>query len=140
MRRAWISSSSPWASTSDQKGGRATAVMYRCNVTGGGDVRRPGLSSKPIDNIGKGGRDLGIWTATGRCPVIAIIGGGFSGTLTAVQLLRRAEAGTRILLIERSGDFGPGVAYATPDDRHALNVPAARMSALPGEPGDLVAW
>ena len=77
---------------------------------------------------------------TGRCPVIAIIGGGFCGTLTAVHLLRRAEPGTRILLIERSGDFGPGVAYATRDDRHVLNVPAARMSAVSAEPDDLVQW
>jgi len=76
----------------------------------------------------------------GRCPVIAIIGGGFCGTLTAVQLLRQAGPGTRILLIERSGDFGPGVAYATRDDRHVLNVPAARMSAFAAEPDDLVEW
>ena len=72
--------------------------------------------------------------------MVAIVGGGFSGTLTAVQLLRRAAPGTRVLLIERSGDFGPGVAYATGDDRHVLNVPAARMSACADEPGDLVAW
>jgi uncharacterized NAD(P)/FAD-binding protein YdhS len=83
---------------------------------------------------------LGIWTVTGRCPVIAIIGGGFSGTLTAVHLLRHAAPGTRILLIERSGDVGPGVAYATHDVRHLLNVPAARMSAVAGEPDDLVRW
>ena len=71
---------------------------------------------------------------------MAVVGGGFSGTLTAVQLLRRAEPGTRVLLIERSGDFGPGVAYGTPDDRHVLNVPAARMSACADEPDDLVGW
>ena len=77
---------------------------------------------------------------SGRCPVVAVVGGGFSGTLTAVQLLRRAAPGTRVLLIERSGDFGPGVAYGTPDDRHVLNVPAARMSACADEPDDLVGW
>jgi len=77
---------------------------------------------------------------SGRCPVIAIVGGGFCGTLTAVHLLRRAAPGTRILLIERSGDFGPGVAYGTRDDRHVLNVPAARMSAFGAEPDDLVDW
>ena len=99
------------------------------------------MSSKSIDNLGKGGRDLQVSAAVaGRCPVIAIIGGGFCGTLTAVQLLRRAGPGTRILLIERSGDFGPGVAYSTRDDRHVLNVPAARMSAFTAAPGDLVEW
>jgi len=71
---------------------------------------------------------------------VAIIGGGFCGTLTAVHLLRRAAPGTRVLLMERSGDFGPGVAYGTCDDRHVLNVPAARMSALPEAPDDLVDW
>ena len=76
----------------------------------------------------------------GRCPVIAIVGGGFCGTLTAVHLLRRAEPGSRILLIERSGDFGPGVAYATGDDRHRLNVPAARMSAYEDVPDDFSEW
>src|SRR5688500_11632063 len=60
--------------------------------------------------------------------------------MTALQLLRHAAPDTRILLIERSGDVGPGVAYSTPDDRHVLNVPAARMSALAGEPDDLVRW
>ena len=71
---------------------------------------------------------------------MAVVGGGFSGTLTAVQLLRRADPGTRVLLIERGGDFGPGVAYGTPDDRHVLNVPAARMSACADEPDDLIGW
>ena len=77
---------------------------------------------------------------TGRCPVIAIIGGGFCGTLTAVHLLRRAAAGTRIVLIDAGGDFGPGTAYATCDDRHLLNVPAARMSAYGDEPDDFSEW
>ena len=75
-----------------------------------------------------------------RCPVIAIIGGGFCGTLTAVHLLRRGEPGARIVLIERGGECGPGVAYATRDDRHLLNVPAARMSALADEPDDFSEW
>ena len=95
------------------------------------------MSSELIDNSVKSGGDLRV---SGRCPVVAVVGGGFSGTLTAVQLLRRAAAGTRVLLIERSGDFGPGVAYGTPDDRHVLNVPAARMSACADEPDDLVGW
>ena len=95
------------------------------------------MSSELIDNSVKSGGDLRV---SGRCPVVAVVGGGFSGTLTAVQLLRRAAPGTRVLLIERSGDFGPGVAYGTPDDRHVLNVPAARMSACADEPDDLVGW
>jgi uncharacterized NAD(P)/FAD-binding protein YdhS len=75
-----------------------------------------------------------------RCPVIAVIGGGFCGTVTAVHVLRRAAPGTRVLVIERTGDIGPGRAYATADDRHLLNVPAARMSAFGDAPEDFVEW
>jgi len=71
---------------------------------------------------------------------LAIIGGGFSGTLVAVHLLRRAPAGTRIVLIERRLSVGRGVAYGTECEQHLLNVPAARMSALPDEPEHFLAW
>jgi uncharacterized NAD(P)/FAD-binding protein YdhS len=63
---------------------------------------------------------------------IAIIGAGFSGTALAVQLLRRD--GGPVALIERSGAFGPGLAYGTRSDRHLLNVPSGRMSLLPDQP------
>jgi uncharacterized NAD(P)/FAD-binding protein YdhS len=75
-----------------------------------------------------------------RCPGVAIIGGGFSGTLVAVRLLRAASGPLRVMLIERSGDWGPGAAYSTRDDAHVLNVPAARMSAFGSAPGDFCAW
>jgi uncharacterized NAD(P)/FAD-binding protein YdhS len=45
-----------------------------------------------------------------------------------------------VVLIERTGDFGPGIAYRTTDARHRLNVPAGRMSAFPDQPDDFVAW
>ena len=44
---------------------------------------------------------------------IAIIGGGFSGSLLAVHLLRSSTPADRILLIERNAAFGRGIAYAT---------------------------
>jgi uncharacterized NAD(P)/FAD-binding protein YdhS len=71
---------------------------------------------------------------------VAIVGGGASGTLLAVQLLRRAERPGRLLLLDRSGDFGLGVAYRTEEPLHLLNVPAARMSALPDEEGHFLDW
>ncbi|MET0370706.1 MAG: FAD-dependent oxidoreductase [Sphingobium sp.] len=41
---------------------------------------------------------------------VAIVGGGFSGTLLAINLLRHGEA--RVTLIERRGDrLGRGLAY-----------------------------
>jgi len=66
-----------------------------------------------------------------RAPrTIAIVGAGFSGTLVAVNLLRRPPVeSTRIVLIERAPTVGCGVAYARHDYRYILNVPASRMSA-----------
>ncbi|MGW7456187.1 FAD/NAD(P)-binding protein [Streptomyces sp. NPDC054797] len=52
------------------------------------------------------------------------------------------RAGTRmsIDLIDPAPRSGPGLAYATEDPRHLLNVPAGRMSALPDDPDDFVRW
>lgn len=68
---------------------------------------------------------------------IAIVGGGFSGTVLAVNLLRSAaHTPTRVLLIEREHDVGCGLAY----ENHALharlllNVTAGRMSATSAAP------
>ncbi len=70
---------------------------------------------------------------------LAIIGAGFSGTLTAVQALRQAQPGQlRVVLIERRARFARGLAYHTWDDNLLLNVPAGNMSALAGEPGHFV--
>jgi uncharacterized NAD(P)/FAD-binding protein YdhS len=71
---------------------------------------------------------------------VAIVGGGASGTLLAIQLLRKAPPGWRLLLVDRSGDFARGIAYRTQEPSHLLNVPAARMSALPDEEGHFLAW
>jgi uncharacterized NAD(P)/FAD-binding protein YdhS len=65
----------------------------------------------------------------GRVPV-AIVGGGFSGTILAAQLARR---GLGSLLIDGSGRIGKGVAYSTAEPAHLLNVPAEGMSAWSGE-------
>jgi uncharacterized NAD(P)/FAD-binding protein YdhS len=68
---------------------------------------------------------------------VAIVGGGFSGAMLAARL---AEAGVASTLIDRSGDFGLGVAYSTGFDGHLLNVRANRMSAVEGQPDDFVRW
>lgn len=67
-----------------------------------------------------------------------IIGSGFSGTLAAVHLLRDPAA--KVTIIERSGRFGPGLAYGTNLSTHALNVPAGNMSALDSDPGHFLRW
>ncbi|WP_258079442.1 FAD/NAD(P)-binding protein, partial [Xanthomonas arboricola] len=70
--------------------------------------------------------------------VIAIVGGGASGVLVALQLLRQAVAPVQIVLIEPHAVLGEGVAYSTARPEHLLNVPAARMSALVEAPQDFV--
>ena len=74
-------------------------------------------------------------TGDGR---IAIIGGGFSGTALAIQLLNRG--GGPVALIERSGVFGPGLAYGTRCERHLLNVRSGRMSLFPDAPDHFTGW
>jgi len=70
---------------------------------------------------------------------IVIIGGGFSGTVLAANLLHRPPAvPTRIVLVERGPRIGGGVAYGPAAYPYLLNVPAARMSATSYEPGHLV--
>jgi uncharacterized NAD(P)/FAD-binding protein YdhS len=75
-----------------------------------------------------------------KLPVVAIVGGGCAGTLVASNLLRRFDGRLRVVMIERSGRFGPGVAYATEDPQHLLNVPAEKMSAFADAPSHFVEW
>jgi uncharacterized NAD(P)/FAD-binding protein YdhS len=64
---------------------------------------------------------------------IVIVGGGFSGTLTAIHLSRRLP-NTPVILIEDTGDAGPGTAYRNTDASAWLNVPASKMSAFLEQP------
>ena len=73
-------------------------------------------------------------------PTIAVIGAGFSGTVLSLRLRAVAPAGTRIVLLERSGRFGPGLAYGAAGPTHLLNAPASRMSALATLPNDFFHW
>ncbi|MBU3716284.1 MAG: hypothetical protein FGM63_04515 [Candidatus Nanopelagicaceae bacterium] len=70
---------------------------------------------------------------------IVIIGGGASGLLVAVNLLRKSES-CQITLVEPNEALGQGVAYSTNDSEHLLNVPAGRMSGLVEEPKSLCEW
>lgn len=73
----------------------------------------------------------------GRIDRIAIVGGGFSGAMLAARL---AERGMSSTLIDRTPDFGLGVAYSTPFEGHLLNVRSGRMSALADQPDHFVRW
>jgi uncharacterized NAD(P)/FAD-binding protein YdhS len=61
---------------------------------------------------------------------VTIIGGGASGTLLAMNLLKHAgDARLEVNLVEKRDTVGRGVAYSTREDVHVLNVPAAKMGA-----------
>jgi uncharacterized NAD(P)/FAD-binding protein YdhS len=69
---------------------------------------------------------------------VVIVGAGLSGVATAAALVARKN-GPSVTLVER-GRFGPGLAYATKDRAHLLNVRAANMSACADKPDDFVHW
>ncbi|SIQ99622.1 Uncharacterized NAD(P)/FAD-binding protein YdhS [Pseudomonas sp. B10] len=70
---------------------------------------------------------------------ILIIGGGLSGTILAVQLLR-LPGQRKILIIEPRAELGRGEAYSAVELGHTLNGNAARMSVDPDNPDDLTQW
>jgi uncharacterized NAD(P)/FAD-binding protein YdhS len=70
---------------------------------------------------------------------VAVVGGGFSGTVLAVQLLRRSP-GLTIGVIDKSSIPGRGLAYSTQYNCHLLNVPAGNMSALQDDPTHFLRW
>lgn len=78
-----------------------------------------------------------------RSPSVAIVGGGASGALAAIHLLRHARARAtpmEVILIDRDGRHALGQAYSTTDPHHLLNTTADKMSALDGDHGHLVRW
>src|SRR5690606_2740695 len=82
---------------------------------------------------------LSPWTcAMPAVRSVAIIGGGFSGALQAINLVR--HDGPKAILIERRPEVGRGIAYSTAPPGHLLNVRAANMSALPDEPDHFLKW
>ncbi|MCB4771229.1 FAD/NAD(P)-binding protein [Ancylobacter sp. Lp-2] len=63
-----------------------------------------------------------------------IVGGGANGTWMGVHLAR-VPGIEEIVLIDRDGRFGRGVAYSATADCHRLNVPAERMGGRDQEDG-----
>jgi uncharacterized NAD(P)/FAD-binding protein YdhS len=80
-------------------------------------------------------------TTTGSS--VAVVGAGAAGALTALRLLDlAAERGQRleVVLVDPAEEAGRGVAYATREPMHLLNVPAGRLSADASDPGQFVRW
>lgn len=77
-------------------------------------------------------------------PTIVIVGGGFSGVMTAIHLMRLSASENlplHLVLVERSAEMlAQGIAYNTRHSAHRLNVPAAKMSAFSQEPDHFYRW
>src|SRR4051812_33974016 len=56
---------------------------------------------------------------------IIIVGGGLSGSLLALRAVEDRD--NKVILVERGGAVGRGVAYGACDHAHLLNVPLFRM-------------
>jgi uncharacterized NAD(P)/FAD-binding protein YdhS len=76
----------------------------------------------------------------GEARHVVVVGGGASGTLTAIQLLRRGGTGLAVTVLEPRAELGRGVAFGTLDPWHRLNVPAVTMTALSEDPDDFCRW
>lgn len=71
---------------------------------------------------------------------VAILGGGYSGVMTAVNLARLSPHPPHITIINEHRPLGRGTAYGTRRPEHLLNVAARNMSAFPDQPDHLLQW
>lgn len=70
-----------------------------------------------------------------------IIGGGATGALLAVNLIRNAgNQPITVNLIEKNSRLARGVAYSTTNEAHLLNVPANKMGAFPDDVEGFYKW
>src|SRR5579862_1955779 len=70
---------------------------------------------------------------------VAIVGGGFSGTMVAAHLARHLDDASSVTVFEPER-LGCGAAYGTPHRQHLLNTRARAMSAFDSDPDHFVRW
>jgi uncharacterized NAD(P)/FAD-binding protein YdhS len=71
---------------------------------------------------------------------VVVIGGGFSGAVTAVNLARLTDAPLTVTVLNTGQPLGRGLAYGTRRPEHLLNVVARNMSALADQPDHFIDW
>lgn len=71
---------------------------------------------------------------------IGIIGVGFTGTMTTVQLIDKSNEPCEVILINERETLNKGIAYNPYSDKHLLNVITCKMSAYPDKPNHFLEW
>lgn len=71
---------------------------------------------------------------------IGIIGSGFTGTMTAVQLIESSAKPFELIIINKKDTSNKGIAYNTYSKMHLLNVITSKMSAYPDKPNHFLDW
>lgn len=71
---------------------------------------------------------------------IGIIGGGFTGTMTAVQLIAKCDTPCELIIINERETFNKGIAFNPYSDKHLLNVITGKMSAFANKPDHFLDW
>ena len=77
---------------------------------------------------------------TGPPAHVVIVGGGFSGAMSAVNIARLSARPLRVTVVDEHSPVGRGVAYGLRRPEYLLNVAARNMSAFPDEPDHLLRW
>lgn len=71
---------------------------------------------------------------------IAVVGGGFSGTMVLNHLIDKADKPLSIHWFDAAASEGKGAAYSTKDSAHLLNVRTEKMGAYSGRKDDFYQW
>jgi uncharacterized NAD(P)/FAD-binding protein YdhS len=71
---------------------------------------------------------------------VVIVGGGASGLLVALWLMRTGTQADTVVVIDHGDDIGEGAAYARKNTHFLLNVRAIGMSAYHDQPMHFVQW
>lgn len=71
---------------------------------------------------------------------LGIVGFGFSGLCTLFALVTKAKVPFRVYVFDVASAVGKGVAFATEDPKHLLNVRASQMGAMAENPNDFYEW
>jgi len=74
----------------------------------------------------------------GFCDV-AIVGGGFTGTVLALHLVRNLGRG-HVAIVEPRAELGSGLAYSATHEVHCINVPAPQMGVSAEAEDRFIGW